>query len=119
MIPPGPFAVVPLPKPPRLAWRVPGSKSITNRALILAALAEGESVLEGVLESDAPRHTATRLRALGIEVSQVAFEAHGGMRWRVLGGRSRLRAPEGEILATSGPAAARAAQRGGTWHIPR
>src|SRR3954469_7288635 len=99
MIPPGPFAVVPLPKPPRLTWRVPGSKSITNRALILAALAEGESVLEGVLESDDTRHMAAGLRALGVEVSQVAVEADGaGMRWRVRGGRSRLRAPQGEIF---------------------
>ena len=32
--------------------RVPGSKSITNRALLLAALAEGESRLHGPLESD-------------------------------------------------------------------
>ena len=35
---------------------VPGSKSITNRALLLAALAEGRSVLKGVLFSDDSRH---------------------------------------------------------------
>ena len=32
--------------------RVPGSKSITNRALLLAALAGGESILEGALAAD-------------------------------------------------------------------
>ena len=35
---------------------VPGSKSITNRALLIAALAEGKSVLRGVLFSDDSRH---------------------------------------------------------------
>jgi len=99
MIPPGPFAIVPLPKAPRLTWRVPGSKSITNRALILAALAEGESVLEGALESDDTRHMAAGLRALGIEIVQDVSEEPGAEhRWRVHGGRSRLRAPAREIF---------------------
>ena len=40
---------------------VPGSKSITNRALLIAALANGKSVLKGVLFSDDSRHF---LRAL-------------------------------------------------------
>ena len=35
---------------------VPGSKSITNRALLLAALANGKSTLSGVLFSDDSRH---------------------------------------------------------------
>ncbi len=35
--------------------RVPGSKSLTNRALVCAALAEGESQLEGALDSDDTR----------------------------------------------------------------
>ena len=35
---------------------VPGSKSITNRALLIAALANGKSVLKGVLFSDDSRH---------------------------------------------------------------
>jgi 3-phosphoshikimate 1-carboxyvinyltransferase len=47
---------------------VPGSKSITNRALLLAALAEGESVLDGVLASDDTRYMAAALRQLGIAI---------------------------------------------------
>ena len=42
-------AVAPLERPPNAVIRPPGSKSITNRALVCAALATGESVLEGAL----------------------------------------------------------------------
>jgi 3-phosphoshikimate 1-carboxyvinyltransferase len=48
--------------------RVPGDKSITQRALILATLSEGESRLSGLLTGDDPRSTAAALRALGADV---------------------------------------------------
>ena len=48
--------------------RVPGSKSITNRALLLAALCEGRSRLEGALFSDDTRYMEVALNQLGIEV---------------------------------------------------
>ncbi len=54
--------------PPRAAVRVPGSKSLTNRALIVAALAEGPSVLHGALESEDTLVMVEALRALGIAV---------------------------------------------------
>jgi 3-phosphoshikimate 1-carboxyvinyltransferase len=44
---------------------VPGSKSITNRALLIAALANGKSVLKGVLFSDDSRHFLQALQDLG------------------------------------------------------
>ena len=47
---------------------VPGSKSITNSALLIAALAEGKSVLRGVLFSDDSRHFLQALIDLGFEV---------------------------------------------------
>lgn len=47
---------------------VPGSKSITNRALLIAALAKGKSVLRGVLFSDDSRHFLQALVDLGFEV---------------------------------------------------
>ncbi|MBW3636629.1 MAG: 3-phosphoshikimate 1-carboxyvinyltransferase [Armatimonadetes bacterium] len=47
---------------------VPGSKSITNRALLLAALADGTSRLEGALFSDDTRYMATALIQLGVKV---------------------------------------------------
>jgi 3-phosphoshikimate 1-carboxyvinyltransferase len=89
MVPPGPLLVPKLSSPPQLTWRVPGSKSITNRALVLAALAEGESTLEGVLHSDDTRHMRNALSALGI-----AIEDLGPTTLRVRGGRGRLRAPQ-------------------------
>ncbi|HUG67550.1 MAG TPA: 3-phosphoshikimate 1-carboxyvinyltransferase [Pirellulaceae bacterium] len=50
--------------------RPPGSKSITNRALICAALAEGESVLTGALDSEDTGVMAAALRRLGLQVVQ-------------------------------------------------
>ena len=48
--------------------KVPGSKSITNRALLLAAMADGTSVLDSVLLSDDTYSMTVALRALGIDV---------------------------------------------------
>ncbi len=48
--------------------RIPGSKSLTNRALILAALAAGRSRLEGALQSDDTAACADGLVALGVAV---------------------------------------------------
>jgi 3-phosphoshikimate 1-carboxyvinyltransferase len=49
--------------------RVPGSKSLTNRALIVAALATGKSTLTGVLDSEDTRVMVDSLRKLGISVN--------------------------------------------------
>ena len=46
---------------------VPGSKSLTQRALIAAALAQGSSQLHGPLASEDTRYTMTALRAMGVE----------------------------------------------------
>jgi 3-phosphoshikimate 1-carboxyvinyltransferase len=45
------------------ALTAPGDKSISHRALMLAALAVGETAITGLLEGDDVRHTATALRA--------------------------------------------------------
>lgn len=50
-----------------LTVSVPGSKSITNRALLLATLAEGTSVLKGVLFSDDSRHFLKCIQTLGFD----------------------------------------------------
>ncbi|MFM7291490.1 MAG: 3-phosphoshikimate 1-carboxyvinyltransferase [Planctomycetia bacterium] len=49
--------------------RPPGSKSITNRALVCAALARGDSLLSGVLDSQDTRVMVAGLRALGIDLT--------------------------------------------------
>jgi 3-phosphoshikimate 1-carboxyvinyltransferase len=59
----------------------PGSKSYTNRALVLAALARGRSVLEGALFSDDTLHMANGLTALGFEVDR----DEDGARFEVVG----------------------------------
>jgi len=60
--------IVPLDKPVRAEITVPGSKSITNRALILAALADGEVTLEGALWSEDTQVMVEALRKLGLDI---------------------------------------------------
>jgi len=48
--------------------RLPGSKSISNRTLLLAALADGDTRVRDVLESDDTGYMLDALRALGVEV---------------------------------------------------
>ena len=48
--------------------RLPGSKSISNRVLLLAALAEGETVITNLLDSDDTRVMLAALNTLGVEV---------------------------------------------------
>jgi 3-phosphoshikimate 1-carboxyvinyltransferase len=48
----------------------PGSKSITNRALLLAALAKGTSHLRGALKSDDTRHMSNALRQMGVTIEE-------------------------------------------------
>lgn len=64
------YNVIPLAQPPDCEVRVPGSKSITNRALLIAALATGESWLDGALFSDDTRYMTEAWRQLGIAVQE-------------------------------------------------
>jgi 3-phosphoshikimate 1-carboxyvinyltransferase len=76
------YLVTPLGRPPRARISPPGSKSYTNRALVLAALAEGESRLDGALFSDDTRLMAGALADLGFGVepdeAALAFTVRGG-----------------------------------------
>lgn len=60
--------IVPLDRPVRAEISVPGSKSITNRALVLAALASGEVTLEGALWSEDTQVMTAALQRLGFEL---------------------------------------------------
>jgi 3-phosphoshikimate 1-carboxyvinyltransferase len=62
------YLVKPVEKPVEIEVEVPGSKSITNRALLMAAMAEGESVLRGVLFSDDSKYFLQALQDLGFPV---------------------------------------------------
>ncbi len=61
--------IQPLAKPPNCTITVPGSKSITNRALILAALANGKCTLRGALWADDTQVMVDSLKKLGFEVT--------------------------------------------------
>lgn len=60
--------IEPLTVPPAAKVAVPGSKSITNRALVLASLAEGTSTLRGALVADDTEAMAGAMRSLGAEI---------------------------------------------------
>jgi 3-phosphoshikimate 1-carboxyvinyltransferase len=70
--------------PPCAVVNVPGSKSLTNRALVVAALADGPSVLTGALDSEDTRVMIDALGTLGIKVehdlhsSTIAIEGCAG-----------------------------------------
>lgn len=54
--------------------RVPGDKSISHRALMLGAIAEGETQIQGLLLGEDPRSTASCFRAMGAEISELNTE---------------------------------------------
>ena len=60
--------------------RAPGDKSISHRALILGAMAEGVTEIEGLLEGEDVRRTAAAMAAFGARVERL-----GEGRWRVRG----------------------------------
>ena len=78
----------------RLEGRVspPGSKSITNRALLLAGLADGTSRLTGALKSDDTRWMAQALAAMGVRVEEPDAETF------VVSGHGRLDRPEAPLF---------------------
>jgi 3-phosphoshikimate 1-carboxyvinyltransferase len=73
--------------------QVPGDKSISQRALILGALADGETRITGLLESGDVHSTAGALRGLGAILTQ-----DGPGRWRVTGtGVGKWKSPVAEL----------------------
>ena len=51
--------------------RVPGDKSISHRALLFGAIAEGQTTIEGLLPAEDPISTAACLRAMGVTISPI------------------------------------------------
>jgi len=78
--------------------RVPGDKSIAHRALMLAAMAQGESRIDGLPEGEDVAATVACLRGLGVQIDRIGGPAriHGG-GWR------SFRSPHGPLdCANSG-----------------
>jgi 3-phosphoshikimate 1-carboxyvinyltransferase len=97
------ITIKPISAPPHVTVRIPGSKSITNRALLLAALAEGVSTFENALFSEDSLCFMECLRRLGIAVDTDADAArivvHG------LGGQ--IPATEADLFVGNAGTAAR------------
>ena len=74
--------------------RLPGSKSISNRTLLLAALAEGTTDVRALLDSDDTRVMLEALRRLGVAVSPGAREGD----WRVTGAPAGFPAKEATLF---------------------
>jgi len=73
--------------------RLPGSKSISNRVLLLSALAEGETEVRDLLESDDTARMLEALQALGVEI-----QALGGNTYRVRGVAGAFPVKEAELF---------------------
>ena len=73
--------IQPIRKPLDATVAVPGSKSYTNRALLVAAMGRGVSTLTGALFSDDTRYMSASLRKLGIKIDAneklATFDVHG------------------------------------------
>ena len=94
-----PYPIVPLTRPIQGRIRPPGSKSLTNRALVVAALAAGESTLTGGLASRDTEVMIDSLCKLGIAVDSSPDES----TLRVMGCAGQVVAPETELwLENSG-----------------
>ncbi len=65
-----PLSILPVFRPVVGLIRPPGSKSLTNRALVLAALAQGPTTLTGVLDSVDTQVMIESLRRLGLSIEQ-------------------------------------------------
>lgn len=73
--------------------RVPGDKSMSHRAIMLGALAIGETIVSGLLEGEDVMHTADAMRAFGAKITP----GSDGL-WRIQGvGVGALKQPEGPL----------------------
>lgn len=97
------FFVKKIDKPVRWEVEVPGSKSMTNRALLMAALTEGTVELEGVLFSDDSRYFLSSLQSLGFALVIEEKEK----RVTVTGCNGTIPKKEAEIYVGSAGTAAR------------
>lgn len=95
----------------------PGSKSLTQRGLIAAALGRGTSTLIGPLASEDTAYTIAALRDMGVEIDDGDSD-----RWIIEGCNGKVKSPEGDIYLGNNGTATRfltsvAALGTGNFHI--
>ena len=95
--------IIPIPHPLNATVRVPGSKSLTNRALLIASLARGTTQLQNALFSDDSRYFAEALQTLGFDIQ--LDEARQQMTVTGLGGT--IPADKAELFVGNAGTAAR------------
>src|SRR6185503_4870886 len=93
----------PIPHPLNATIRVPGSKSLTNRALLIAALANGATRLTNALFSDDSKYFVKALQTLGFDIQ--LDEANHEMTGTGLGGK--IPASQAELFIGNAGTAAR------------
>ncbi len=96
---------------------LPGSKSISNRTLLLAALCDGVTEIHDLLRSDDTEHMLNALRTLGVEITQ-----SGETDFRVVGVNGKFPNKEADLfLGNAGtafrPLVAALALNGGTYKL--
>ena len=99
------------------AITLPGSKSISNRTLLLAALSDNACRIENLLDADDTRHMLTALQSLGVRI-----EHHGGGSYTVHGCSGRFPQRQADLfLGNAGtafrPLTAALALLGGDYHL--
>ena len=88
----GPFLDIPPLQRAAGTVRLPGSKSISNRVLLLAGLAQGTTVVHDLLQSDDTRVMLQALRRLGCGVQE------RNNAWHITGLGGRLQVPQAELF---------------------
>ena len=99
------------------AITLPGSKSISNRTLLLAALSDNACRIENLLDADDTRHMLAALQNLGVRI-----EHHGGGSYTVYGCGGRFPQRQADLfLGNAGtafrPLTAALALLGGDYHL--
>jgi len=73
--------------------RVPGDKSISHRSIMIAALSNGDCIIEGFLPSEDCLNTMKAFQAMGVRISVLESNEHGPVKLKVTGICAEGRAP--------------------------
>ncbi len=96
---PDPLPITPLTQPPRATIKVPGSKSITNRALLCAALANGTTRIRGGLLADDTEAMIDTIKIMGAGCDTDSGDSDfGDNTWSVTGVGGKPRPASGAVI---------------------